>query len=404
MTSYLPIRPESQTHVLKLYTFRDAVEHVLLAFDVDSASKHFRYARAAVLEAYRAFPDEHRWNWLERTAGISTVESQNTGSISYTASTRTVTLTGANWPDSARFMSILINSQVCKVQSRSSNSVIVLDPNQCPAEDIAAGASYAIFRSVYPLPADFRKGSQLVSLTEASVPAFRAPQDLLEALSFNYSPTSIQDFYTIRSSSDYMGGMCIEFSPPPSTRRVFNFRYTASPRPLQMFGTSTEYSAGTINSPGSTAVAGTGTSFDSSMIGCVIRINASSGNTNTPTGMFGYDSADNPYAEQRVVTEVSGATSLTIDSPFTGTYSSGNFKYSIGAPIDFEPESMMTAFLMLCESSFSRMIRQKESAEKLSRYLLELRRAIAADNRQRDPGFMPGPTYTSLGDLNRGNN
>lgn len=404
MTSYLPTRPESQGHILKLYTFRDAVEHLMLAFDVDAASKHSRYGRAAVLEAYRAFPDEHRWNWLERRAQIATVASQNEGSVEYTASTRTVTLTGANWPSDARFMSIQINSQVCKVQSRTSNSQIVLDPNQCPTEDILAGAPYAIFRSVYPLPIDFRKGGQLVSLTEASVPVYRPPQDLLETLSLNYSPTSIQDFYTIRSSSDYMGGMCIEFAPPPSTERIFNFYYTASPRPLQMFGSSTEYSTGTINSPDGTSVVGTGTAFDSSMTGCVIRINASSGNTNTPTGLFGYDSADNPYAEQRVIASVSGATSLAVDSPFTGTYSSGNFKYSIGSPIDIEPESMMTAFLMLCESSFSRMIRQKESGEKLSRYLVELRRAIAADNRQRDPGFMPGPAYTSLGDLNRGNN
>lgn len=400
MASYRPTRPTTQNFVQKLYTFRDAVEHVLLAFDLDGSTKHSRYARNAVMQAYRNFPDDHTWNWYRRRAQITTVASQTTGTVAYTASTRTVTLSGATWPTDVRFYSLILNEQICKVQSRTSDTVIVLDPDMAPGSDIAAGTSYTLYRSIYPMPYDFRKGWELRPINDYQAPVYRPPQDLLEMMSFNYGPEDIADYYTIRQSSDFMGGMCIEFAPPPSTARVYDFYYTATPRPLQMFGSSMEYSTGTVTvSDSDETVVGSGTAFDSTMVGCVMRI-SENGDASLPTGQFGYDSLDNPYYEQRVVASVTDGTNLEADALWSADISGA--KYTIGAPLDIEPESMLTAFLKLCEAEMSNLIRQKEAPVKREIYIRELRRAIAADQRNLSPMLTDVFPAQNLGDLKGG--
>jgi hypothetical protein len=115
------------------------------------------------------------------------------------------------------------------------------------------------------------------------------------------------------------------------------------------------------------------------MIGCVIRfINSAT----APTGVNGRPPAtDNPYTEQRWITDVASTTSLTINEELTGTYSAK--AYSIGPPIDIESTAMQNLFHRLAELKFAIKTRQSDKKIELRRgeYMDALRKAQEADYR-----------------------
>lgn len=370
---YRPIRPPVEDFLLRVVTYQDMMEQLYITFDIKESS-HKKRARTAVDNAYQDLHNRHNWPYYERVGSITTVAAQSTGTVAYDATSRELTLSGATWPTNARFMSLIVNQQICEVESRSSDTVVILRANKSPTSDIAAGASYSIYRDIYPLPIDLQKVGPLQPVTDSYWPSFALPDRLLEQKLHNYSPQSNPNLYTVRHSRDFMGGLCIEFSPPPLTAETFDFCYTAKPRPLQTFGASTEYSTGTITSSGVT-VTGSGTTFTGSMVGCILRIAA---NGSAPTGKMGSYAVDNPYSEQRVIQTVNSSTELTIDRAFTDEPSGAS--YTIGAPVDLDYDTMLTAFRRCCEATFALESLRDDADLWRQRYINELKNAMAACN------------------------
>jgi len=394
--SYTPVRAPEFNQSASLLTLADAVDHVLMAFGINSSTSG-RQARAAVYEAYRDLPDYHHWRYYKRRASINTIASQTTGTVEYDSSPRILTLTGATWPVTSRYMGVVIGTGVYKIQGRTSSTEVLLHPEQCPPGDIAAGTSYELFKSVYHLPAGYRQGGRLQPISESTWPTYRNPEGLLDYMVHNYSPSSQPDWYTIRQSEDFMGSMCVEFAPPPNTERTYDFYYSSSPRPFQLFSSSNEYTTGTISASGN-AITGSGTAFTSSMAGCVIRTSSSA---SSPTGIYGRHNLDNPYDEQRVIQSVTSGTELYVDQAFTNTVSGA--KYSICSPVDLDVYSMATLFLKMCEYTFARMTMRDDADLRKQRVIQQLRVAIAADNKRTTIGESDQVYYDSLADLNRGN-
>lgn len=392
MTNYQPLRPPIQDFILNLFTFQDMLEQLYVTFDIKESS-HKKRARVAVINAYRDLHNRHRWPYYERKGSITTVAAQSTGTVAYTASSRTLTLTGATWPSAARFMSVLVDQTICEVESRTSDTVLVLRENRCPAADVAAGATYSIYRDIYPLPIDVQKSGPLQPLTDSYWPAYTSPEQMMDLKLHNYSPQSNPDAYTIRTSRDFMGGLCVEFAPPPLTAETYDFYYTAKPRPLQLFGAATEYATGTISASGTT-VTGSGTAFTDQMIGCVLRVAA---NGSAPTGLMGSYSTDNPYSEQRIVQSVASGTSLTIDQAFISDPSGA--AYTIGPPIDVDYDTMLTAFQRCCEATFAREALRDDADLWRQRYIVELKNAMAASNPRNSfgRGVESGVSLSDLG-------
>lgn len=383
-TFLAPPRPEFSESI-DLWTFQDAYNHLQNIFDFKSSSIGKNRAIQSIVDAYRDLPNAHSWSFLKRRGQVRTVAVQSTGTIAFdlTGGTyeRMVTLSGATWPSDVRYYRILISGVSYKVAERKSSTIITLTEDSHPGADIAASTTYKLSRSTYPFPADYRRGTRPVSLNNASWPEYLSVDASAAMLEGDQVPQSDPDFYTITGTHDSYGHLSIEFIPPPSAAKTYDFVYDARMRPVKSFGSEPQYSTGTISISSGTTVAGSGTSFDSRMVGCVIRFTNSA--TVVPSGRFGVGGSYEPFSEQRIVLAVSGATSLTIDRELDSTYSSK--KYSIGDPVDMEQGVMLTAFQRLCEKNYVQYSGKTELIPVHSAmYESELEKAAYADIRSRD--------------------
>lgn len=383
-----------------LWTFQDAVEYLIdSSRATGSMSDERRNARRAVLDAYREFPLRDDWSYFTRRGQFITESSQSTGTITYDhtggAYERLVTLSGATWPDNARYGAVIIGSEHYLIESRISSTAVTLRHDSNPGADVAAGTGYTYYRNVYPVPLDFRAGTNPMEFDQSGrgIP-YVTPSELLTLLAVNDSPQSWANAYTIRGVTDDYNTLAFELTPPPSTAVTFTYLYQADPRPLQTFGASTEYSTGTLSVSGTT-VTGVGTSWAARMEGCVIRF-PPSGSSTIPTGIYGAYGNDNPAHEYRVVMDVATITSLTIDQSLTGTYSGA--KYTIGDPLDLDYHVMLDAFLALCDLKLARLLGQDRQVvtSKEAAWQREFAKARGQDARTPSPQRMALPRYAQF--------
>jgi hypothetical protein len=87
----------------------------------------------------------------------------------------------------------------------------------------------------------------------------------------------------------------------------------------------------------------------------------------------------NPYQEERVITSVDSATSVTVDQVLDNGHT--NIKYRISDPLDIEQGAMFEAFLALAEARLSILTKSDDVAMKQGIYAGSLRLAMQADNR-----------------------
>jgi hypothetical protein len=381
-----------------LWTLADAVEYLIDSANATGITEERRKARRAVLDAYREFPGRDEWAYFNRTGQVRTQAGQSDGTCAYDhtggAEERLVTLTDTTVPTAGEWFTFKVAGVEYPVETVISSTTFTLPEFSNPGADIASGTSYELFRAIYPVPLDWRVGSEIVSLSDWLSPTYCSPNELLEAKRFNGSPQGWQQFYTVRGGPQHYGGLVFEFQPPPNSARTFTFNYQADPRPIGLIGTATEYSAGTVAVSGTT-VTGTSTAWTTRMIGSIIRFTAST--TALPTGTGGAYQNDNPYTEQRVIADVTSAMSLTIDAELTGTYS--GVKHTIGDPLDLDYHVMLDAFLAMCAWKFAQVISKDTDfvKEKEAAWKRAFAGARAADYRVPErTESVPTPIYARL--------
>lgn len=384
------------------WTLQDALLYVLDSFGLDNTSRHNRIARRAIIEAYRDFPYKHSWSYYEREDFVTTAAQQTTGTASYDHATRTVTLIGATFPTAAPFSRIVFTQSDGSSPDRGypiervlTTTTATLPSGQNPGDDVAA-QSYTLYQDEYPLPYDFRQAGKLIEVNRGSWPTHLSAETAMQYNSFNHTPQSQPLYYSLVASTVRLGEKSIVFRPPPSVSRRYDFLYNAEPQQEVQFGTSFQYSTGTIERDATTAslINGTGTAWTDKMVGCVLR---QSGDANVPTGRVA-DETENPYAQQYIVQQVASPTSLYVDrdaESFTGV------GHSICGPVDVQHGSMLTAFLRLCEYRAARQLpdRSKLIGHYKAEFDRELSRAKAADYGNANMNPAPHYQYNSLKDL-----
>lgn len=382
-----------------LWTLADVVEYLIDGANATGIAEERRKARRAVLDAYREFPQRDEWAYFTRPGQVTTQASYATGTIEYDhtggSEERLVTLTSGTVPDNVEWMTLVIDSVEYQVERAISSSTFTLTEFSNPGEDVAAGTEYSLFRSMYPVPIDWRTGSDPLQLSGWGAPCYVTPAQFMEAKRYNNTAQSWQQYYTIRGGGQQYSGFVFDFQPPPSEAKTYDFMYSADPRPIGLIGTAVEYSTGTV-AVSDVTVTGATTAFTTRMIGCVIRFTAST--TLAPTGTGGkYGTDDNPYTEQRIITDVASATSLTIDQSMTGTYS--GVKFTIGDPLDLDYHVMLDAFLAMAAWKFAQVISkdQKFIDGKEATWRRAFGRARAADYRMPERTVpVPTPIYARL--------
>lgn len=349
------------------------------------SAARLRQIKRAIENAYNTVASAHEWSFFFRRRRLATVADYSTGTIAYTHSTRSVTLSSGTWPSWAAFGVLQIDDDEYEIESRTSDSVIVLSVNSNPGDDIAAGETYTLWRDSYPLPVDFQAMGSLREITNALLLS-RIEPNAYVAGRVNHVIPQQPRCYALMEDANYVGTLALHFMPPPDDVRTYEYMYKRKPRRASVW----QYTTGTIAASGTT-VTGTNTVFHAGMVGCVIRTGTTSA---LPTGTVG----DNPYQEQRIITGYSSATSLTIDAAFDGTVS--GTKYEISDPVDMDAGVLYTAFLRRAEYELGTLVSRPDANKLLSVAQEALIRAKEMDQRdfggERPRGWPLVPPYIEL--------
>lgn len=318
--------------------------------------------------------------WVVRCNGAVMITGNSGG-----ASERMVTLTTGTWPTWARFGTLRINNVNYAVATRESSSVITLEENNNPGEDVASGTDYTIFRESYALPAGFKQLlSPLYDLSSSYEIGFVHPSAWLQDRRYS-SGSGTPLAFTIMGGRQYHGQDMVWLSPAPSEARNYDCVYLRAARPL----VTEEYSTGTVSCTASgTTLTGTGTAWTSAHKGAVLRLSSS---TTAPTAPHG----SNPAAQERIITAVASATSLTVDSAFDSSLTS--VKHCISDPVDVD-DVMLTLFLRTAEKCMGYLRHRTDIAAIENNMRSEMIRARTADSRWAGPrmaGLWPSISLTT---------
>ena len=360
-----------------MYTYQDAVEHLLDIFDLEATDRNYRQCRRAIDETYRELPQRARWSYFDRRYTLETDAPYSTGTISFdlTGGTyeRQLTLSGGTWPTWSRFGRIQMTDAIYDVQERVSDTVLILSERTSPDADFT-DQTYAINRIEYNLPADCRRVLRVYSQERRYMIPI-ATIDQIRDSNLVESTSSTPWKVGVHGSTTLYGRQALVFNPCPSDDRHFDVWYEISPRPL----TTMRESIGTISFSAAT-VTGTDTTFTSAMEGSILRVGASTDKEPTsPMGNRSDNGAFNPPAFESRIVRVNSATSLLLETSTTTTYT--GVKYSISDPIDVEQTSMWTAFLRGAEYALSRMTNESRTQQRSADYIQAIRFAMEDDQR-----------------------
>lgn len=357
--------------------------------------------RRAVDEAYRELPQQAWWSYYRRRAVINTVAPQDDGTIAYTHSSRTVTLTGSTFPTNAEKYRIIIGDTHYDIESYTDSTNIVLPTLSNPGANVASGTAYTLYRNEYPLPVGFRR-----ALTLVDVDALRPVRMIVDSEEHTlqmggYGVPGRPNFACIRNTGETTGGLSLVFNCPPDEALAFDLLYDTFPR---QFVIPEKYSTGTVTiSSGSASLTGTGTTFPTGCAGCVIRLSSTSGDE--PTGPFGGKvdkiDLDNPYAFQSVIKTRGSATSLTLVDEADAAYS--GVKYTISDPLDIEDGAMFTALMKMAIANYARIsnrdLKTVQYHEQMAREAI-----IVAKENDRRVTAQRGSVYVDYRNIQNGNN
>jgi hypothetical protein len=359
-----------------VFTFADAVEATLDAFDLERTPLGERRARASVLQAYRDLPSRHSFRYYTRRRLLQTVASYSTGTVvfDYTggANELELTLTGGTWPSWAQYGRVIIGDVHYDVDKRVSSTVLTLSESSNPGADVAS-TDFTIYRSSYPLPVGFKefvRNGLWERSQEYPIP-FYTPDIVNQALQSVLDAPSTPEHATVQASGKYFGGKEIVFGPPPDTIYTYDMLYVARPRPLQI----DEYSNATVSLSGATVTGASGVTFPANCEGSLIRF---SSNTTKPSSLVGgINCGDNPYVAHGLILSRDSSTQLTLtESPGQTLTSVG---YTISDPLDIDTNVMLTAFLRAAETEYARLQGREDYRGKMAVARQALLEAMEAD-------------------------
>lgn len=361
-----------------IWTYQDAVIQLLDLNGLEADWLNLANAKRAVLEAYREFPTLHAWKYLSRRATFATVAPYRTGTVAYdhTGGTyeRQLTLTNGTWPSWAASGCVQVGNATYHIDERKSSTVVTLDANENPGADVAAGTAHLTFQNEYLLPSDYRRHGRVMDTDTPRELEYVSP-DLLHAnyqLATNTPSAPYQ--YTVVGSPDLPGRLVMQLHPVPDAARKYAFAWDRQPRAMSAYAYSTGTAGGDADD---TEITGSGTSWNSTHVGSVIRFGSSA---ELPTGPFGprADVGVEAVHESRIAA-VTGTAALTLETALPSTLA--GVKYTISDPVDLEVGAMLNAFLRLCELKHAGMNKRADYSLAMQMFVRELAIAQDADRR-----------------------
>lgn len=356
-------------NALRIYTYQDAVDLLVDYLGGNAEAAATRDVRKAVLEAYDELCGEKRWSHLSRSHYLQT-ELPETGTLAYDAGTNMFTIDSSTFPTWAAGATLSVGDLRCRITTRNSSTTLTPHESTTPADDIATGTTFTIYKDVITLPENFI--SLVKPLDESNSSAnchYVTPDEWAYYSRYDQSQGS-PVAWTIMADPIYLGRQAVHLWPAPDTKRTIGFLGRFYPRRLKYSGYRTAERVGTVSLSGNT-ITGTSTTFTSDMVGALIRI--SENGTDYPDGEGG----NSPYEYQRIITAYSSATSLTFGGD---AITASGRRYCISDPIDLD-RPVMDAFWRGCERKVAHKKGTAEQDRAEGTYASALAKALALDSK-----------------------
>ena len=355
-----------------IITYADAIQHCVGVLGGNSSQAAHDGILRAIQAGYRELLESRRWTYLLTFYRVRVEAPYETGTVEYDhtggATERRLTLSSGTWPTWAVYGSVKIADKWHKVTTRVSSTVLTLDATLNPGADIAAGTSYKIIQSQYSLPTNFVSLDQPYEQDLIRFGRYVRPNEFMGRERYGEA-TGDPKAFTIIGDADNLGQSLLHTLWEPTATEELDFFYYRRPREIILTGYQTAHTAGTVATAGTTTLTGTSTTFDSGMVGSIVRV---SSNSTVPTGVDGRT----PYAEQRVLSAFASATSMTVSATFTGTRSA--VKYIISDPLDLEA-NQFDAFYRCVEKHLAIIRGMRDVKDRIEMYAMELERAASVD-------------------------
>lgn len=116
--------------------------------------------KECVNDALLVICQRHLWSHYKTHLTLSLNAQQTTGTVAINNASTTCTLAGANWPTAAASGKIIVNGQIQRISSRTSNADVVLA--KAWQEASVTAATYTYFQDEYSLPDDCMKFGTLI--------------------------------------------------------------------------------------------------------------------------------------------------------------------------------------------------------------------------------------------------
>ena len=369
-----PIAPDLRTRQ-PFTTFFDAVQYLFDTNDYQEQSTRerslCRRAATQALENLAAYNDSG-WKCYLDILTMTIPGRFSTGTIAYDDETNEATLTGGTWPEWAYHGDIWIDNIRYSVDSRVSDSVVLLSATNSPSYAFA-DKSYKLTAGRTPLPTTVHSMNDIIVRSQRNELASMTLEELLNhEIRFGGSGSSPLGF-CITGDSRFSGGLVLHVTPSPELDTTLSAAYRRKPRALTIY----DFFGNDATLSGNQVTIASGT-FTDNHIGCVIRF---SSNDDKPASRYGTaaEENDNVFYAERVITKRVSGTVVEIDQEVTGI--SGSVGYQVSSLVDVAPGPMMNAYFSLCELILFESLNfdSKTLASKERQFAKRLQLAMASD-------------------------
>jgi hypothetical protein len=323
-----------------IHTAQDVVDYLLSAVGGGAQDGEHRAIRQAVIHGVREVLHARNWLWHTKTGYFTTQQISTTATIQNTSNQ--IVVASAAGIIIGRMLEIPAQYFTNPVRVTAINgTTITLDH----AAKAAGTTVPVLIQTYYDLPADLKDIDALITDTVGTLHCYITPQEW-QRLEVNTRGAGEPFYYTIMRSDLYPDRYQIRFVGVPTNSVVVHYTYRYQPKMVRYMGYEPLCRKGTVtpNNSNPQGVAGTGTEFQTDMVGAMLRVGTATSEAE-PIGAL------RPYVAESPIATVTNATTLTVQG---GLPTTAGVKYSISDIIDCSPQ-MYTAILSGCEMWYARL-------------------------------------------------
>lgn len=319
--------------------------------------------RMAIRSAMRLVSAEHSWPYYADYLHLNTQETYTTGTITYTASTRTVTLAGGTWPSWAAYGSLIIDELHARVDAVASSTSLTVIANDAPVDDYTG--EFTIYQYQFPIDATtniYRFGKAQVD--QANWLEYVNPMMFETDIRKQYLVSGGRPrWFTVSRDFRNTGRQLFSMWPYPTTEMRVRMGYIRHPADILYWS----YETGKVAlTSGDETVTGTDTVFKANMAGCLLR--SGSDIVNVPTDADGAY----PAVNESVIASCTSATSLELAEDATTTQSEASV--CISSLMDFDYNIMTELVLYRARLELAKV--RKVEAQLRQQYEMDYAQAL----------------------------